>query len=298
MAAATGPEGVCGVPMNRSLALIAFACCMAHGARGLEAQVVRASATPLMPHSWSDASTKSSDRDRERDRLATSEAARSIALYGAAYLGTPGNMIDSSGVAKSDKSQLHFPAIHFVFSAAARLRPHSGEVRAGRALKRMNAHVQIEPLDKDTQLISERGAVEVLDIQPNTQNYVKAGRDTTSVSGAAVVAVSRTVVKDIIGMATGTRFGPVIARFSKIFHHPSAPTQVSYVSDQNEFGWTWYEHSDTTTLEGIHRAAVLLESSPRVQFLRIRIQVITDWGGHGAWRREFESIVDLGPATT
>ncbi|HEY0810983.1 MAG TPA: hypothetical protein VGD49_12530, partial [Longimicrobiales bacterium] len=61
----------------------------------------------------------------------------------------------------------------------------------------------------------------------------------------------------------------------------------------NEFGWTWYEHSDKT-LEGVHNAAVLLETHPNVRFLFIKIDVITDWGHHGGWQRSFESVIDLG----
>jgi hypothetical protein len=266
-----------------------------------EAQVVRASATPLMPHTWIDAATKSSgdrdrDRDRERNRISPAEAAHSFKLYGAAYLGMPGGMIAESGLEDSGKNVFHYPAIHFVFSAAARLQPHGDETRTGRALKRFNAHVQIEALNRDTQLIAERGALEVLDVQPNTQAYVQNARDTTTVHGAAVTTLSRQAVTEVFKATTSiARVGPLVASFAKIFHHPSAPTQVSYVSDRNEFGWVWYEHSDTTTLEGLHRAAVLLETHPDVRFLQVRIQIITDWGSRGVWRREFESLIDLGP---
>jgi hypothetical protein len=259
----------------------------------LAAQVVRATASQLLPHSWSDASSKS--RDRERNTTPASEAARYIALYAAPYLGTPGTMVDSTGV---DTARVHLPAVHFVFSAAARLQPSGGEVRTGRTLKRLNAHVRIEALDSDSQVISNLGALEILDLQPNTHEYTKAAQDTTTMRGAAVTAVTRTLVKDVLGMTAAGRFGPVVGRFAKIFHHPTAPTQVSYVSDRNEFGWTWYEHSDTTTLEGLHRAAVLLETHPRVRFLLVQIQLITDWGHHGAWRREFESVIDLGAGMT
>ena len=245
-----------------------------------------------MPHSWDDASTKSS-RDRDRQRTASDNAARFLALYAAPYLGQAGAMVNETGA--EIKGAVHLPAIHFVFSAAARLQPDGAETRTGRTLKRLNAHVQIEALDKDSQVIADRGAFEVLDIQPNTQAYTKAAQDTSTIRGAAVTAVTRTLVKDVIGMTAAGRFGPMITRFAKIFHHPSAPTQVSYVSDRNEFGWTWYEHSDTTTLEGLHRAAVLLEAQPQVRFLIVRIHLITDWGHLGVWRREFESLVDLGP---
>jgi hypothetical protein len=254
-------------------------------------QVVRASASPLMPHAWSDASSKASGK-ADRNGMTASEAARFLALYAAPYLGMAGAMADSTA---AEAISVHLPAVHFVFSAAARLQPADAEVRTGRALKRLNAHVRIIPLDRDSQVVAALGALEVLDLQPNTQEYTQAAHDTTTVRGAAVTAVTRTLVKDVLGATAGGRFGPVISRFAKIFHHPTAPTQVSYVSDRNEFGWTWYEHSDTTTLEGLHRAAVLLETDPRVRYLLVRIDLIADWGHHGAWRREFESLIDLGP---
>ncbi len=188
-------------------------------------QVVRATASPLMAHVWSDASSKSSrERDRDRDAMPASEAARFIALYAAPYLGMPGTMADS---AAADTARVHLPAVHFVFSAAARLQPGGVEVRTGRALKRLNAHVRILPLDRDSQAISELGALEVLDLQPNTQEYTNASHDTTTVRGAAVTAVTRTLVKDVFSATAAGRFGPGISRFKKIINHPTEPTQVT-----------------------------------------------------------------------
>jgi hypothetical protein len=110
-----------------------------------------------------------------------------------------------------------------------------------------------------------------------------------------VSMASRTLMEDAIETA-GRRIKPILAAFKNVFHHPDTPTQVSYVSDHDEFGWTWYEHPDKT-LEGVHNTAVLIEARSDVRYLMVRIDVITDWGPLGGWTRRFESVIDLGPGT-
>lgn len=249
-----------------------------------DAQVVSSTASPMMAMTL-DGSAKSSRND-----LSPAEAARIIALYATPFLGEPGKLDETT--THDTKSGHHFPTVHFVFSAAARMQPSGAETRLARQLQRLNAHIFVEATDANGQPLTTRAGVEILELLPNTLEYTKASTDSSSVKSAAATAVSRTLMEDAIGQA-GKRLKPVLAEFKKIFHHPSAPTQVSYISDEHEFGWTWYEHPDQT-LEGLHRATVLLEVAPDVRYLKVRIDLTSDWMHHGSWRRQFESIIDLG----
>lgn len=254
----------------------------------LEAQAIRITSTPIEPY---ESSQVQQQGRRERERAGT-DAARYLSLYATAYLGEPGKV---EGQVADSAHGFHYPSVHLVFSAAARPQPRGGEVSVAKGLHRLNAHVRVEPLDKDLQPIAEIAALEVLATFPDSQASRAHVRDTTKVATAAVSAVTRTLLPEVNAIVgQGKRLGPMITNFANVFHRGSAPTQVAYLSDHREFGWVWYEAPDHS-IEGTHRAAATFEAGPKVRYLRVQVLLVADWQRHGAWQRSFEIVLDMGP---
>lgn len=250
------------------------------------AQAVRIVAGPIEPAYWPGQAPK-------RDQAQRVDGARYLSLYGTTFLGTPGTV---EGLDTTVRGGFHFPTIHFVFSAAARPRPQGGEIAVARGLERLNAHVRIEPLDSDSQGLAELAALEVLATLPDEILMATHASDTTRLAGAVVSTVTRALVPQLPGIV-GKRIGPLVAKFANIFHHPSTPTQVGYVSEHREFGWIWYDHPDQG-VEGTHRTSAILEVASNVRYLRVQIVMLADWRGHGTWQRAFEVVLDLGAGTS
>ncbi len=230
---------------------------------------------------------------RDRERM---DASQYLSLYATAYLGAPGTV---EGLDTAGKRGFHYPTVHLVFSAAARPRPKGGEVAVARGLDRLNAHVRVEPQDNAFQAITTLAALEVLGTFPDSNAALARVTDTTRFSGAAFNAVTRVLLPEVPSIVSGQgkRLGPMITKFSDIFHRPSAPTQVSYLSDHREFGWVWYEHPDHS-IEGTHRATATFEAAPNVRYLRVQILLVADWERHGGWQRSFDIVLDMGAGGT
>lgn len=212
-----------------------------------------------------------------------------MSLYGAAFLGEPGQV---EGL--SQAVRVHFPTVHLLFSAATLPTPKGRIVTLHRNLRRLNAQVRITPLDSGQAELTSLAALEVLGIYPDSFIAAQHTLDTTEVQGAAFKAVSRGLMPTLAaGKVVGRRVGPVVARFGGIFHRRRGPTQVPYVSDHREFGWVWYE-SPESVIEGTHHAAATLEVRPEVRYLLVQIHIIAEWRSHGAWQRDVEIVLDLG----
>jgi hypothetical protein len=68
--------------------------------------------------------------------------------------------------------------------------------------------------------------------------------------------------------------------------------EIAYQSSDNEFGWTWYQSADAP-IEGLHRCAALLEIPAKVAYLRVAVDLITDWRRFGAWKKLFDFQVPV-----
>ena len=247
---------------------------------GTAAQAVRITAGQILRHQAGDSGA---------GRRPDPERARFISLYGAAYLGEPGQV---EGLAVS--SRAHFPTIHLLFSAAALPNPDGPIVALKRNLRRLNAHIRVTPLDSSHREVPGLAALEVLGTFP--ENYLLAQHtlDTANVEAAAYKAMSRGVVHSMSqGGVLGKRVGPMIARFSGIFRRRGGPTQVPYIADHREFGWVWYESPDHV-IEGTHHAGATLEVGPEVRYLLVKIRLIAEWRSQGDWQRDLEVVLDLG----
>ena len=261
----------------RASALLGTLICLSEEPAG--AQVIRATAGPLVPYVEGDPPKRGTD----------TPGVRTVALYAAAFLGEAGQV---EGLPSN--AGTHFPTVHLLFSAAAF--PKAGEDGEPllRNLRRLNAHVRITPLDSAQREVTQRGALEILGTFPDTFALAQqtVGND---VEGAAFKATTRGLVPTLEkGAFLGARVGPLVARFAHIFQHPRGPTQVPYISDEHEFGWVWHQSPDHV-IEGTHRAMATLEVLPQVRYLEVRIQLLGDWRSNGAWQREHVIVIDLGP---
>lgn len=86
--------------------------------------------------------------------------------------------------------------------------------------------------------------------------------------------------------------GSLIHGFIGAHHSSPGPSQVAYQSEHNEFGWTWFD-SPGQTLEGMHRCAVLLQVQKDAAYLRISVDLITDWRQFGLWVKPYSFVVAI-----
>ena len=247
------------------------------------AQVIRVKEGPIVPVALPGRPLRRADDPQQ--------SSASVALYASAFLGEPGQV---EGLPPN--AGTHFPTVHLLFSAAAL--PRGGgyeEVGVLRNLRQFNAHVRIMPLDSAQREVTDLLALEILGTFPDSFLLAQHIVDTSNVQGAAFKAVTRGLLPALdAGRMLGARVGPMVARFAGVFHHPRSAMMVPYISDAHEFGWVWHETPDQL-IEGTHRAAATLEVVPQVRYLEVRIQLTADWRSHGAWQRELEIVIDLGP---
>lgn len=257
------------------------------GSSSAWAQAVRITAGPIEPAYWPGQAPKGAQPSRV-------DAAKYLSLYGTAFLGIAGTV---EGLPPDAPAGFHFPTLRFVFSAAARPRPQGGEVAVARGLQRLNAHIRAQPLDSTCKSVDELAGLEVLATLPDSILRAATSTDTTRVGGAggaggAVATVTRALLPEVPSIV-GKRVGPLVVKFTNIFHHPSTPTQVGYLSDHREFGWIWYDHPEAG-LEGTHRTGAILEVDSRTRYLLLKIDMLADWRSHGTWQRSFEIVLALG----
>lgn len=281
--------------MGRSLSLLGMAgvlaCVTASAPAG--AQVVGYKAGSIVPYP----SPESNNDFRKHTRWGRDPSSM-LSLYAGVFRGASGT-IDSLTIDPSVQSlSVQFPTLHFVISAASRIQSEVGEAELGNHLRRLNAHVQLTPLDSARNPIADASAIEVLGVQPNSI----AGAPPSEVASDSA-AVKQQGKVNVLSLATRVFapgmlgfLGPRVASVATHFHNSglrlTAPTQVSYLSASTEFGWTWYEH-DAQSIEGIHRTAALLQLSPAVRYVNVHIELITDWKYHGTWMKPFDVVVDV-----
>jgi hypothetical protein len=185
-----------------------------------------------------------------------------------------------------------FAALKIVISVAPAIFAGSQDIsgeqttRSLGALKHLNSHVTVRPLDASGQIVQPKssGAVTLatLEVSPSEPTYA----DRTSNTAAAIstaVNEATSAVKPVSG---------VIQAFQSSFHRRPATTQVSYMTGPTAFGWRWYESPDQT-IEGLHYSYALLQIANEVKTLRITIDLIAEWRAFGLWSRSFEFTYSL-----
>jgi hypothetical protein len=162
-----------------------------------------------------------------------------------------------------------YPAFDFVFSITSRMFGTAGDehldaARALHALRRVNAHVKADAIGADGTSIlpstATRPSVMTLMITPSELSYAKE-------SGPSEVFGTLNAAASFMGPV-----GSLVQAFAGAHHSTPGPTQVAYQTDDNEFGWNWYDTSDAA-------------------FVQISIDIITDWKDVGVWRKRYTFVV-------
>jgi hypothetical protein len=269
-------------------ALIAPIIVFGFSARSALSQVIKTNESALTPY-------------KATDSAAPQSAIPSAYLYVAVRPGPTGTLSASEAGASdvtvaTSASGFAYPSLDFVISAASQLiaegSSSNNAASASKALaevSRINAHVRIDSLDASRAPFRAGAAappVLVLMIAPEDVAFGQGGSNR-----AADIAT---------GVEFATRFmgplGDLVSAFQSSHKNNRAPTQIAYQSSDNEFGWTWYESSDTP-IEGIHRCAALLQVPLKAAYLHVAVDLITDWRHFGPWKKSFDFQVPVLPAT-
>jgi hypothetical protein len=183
-----------------------------------------------------------------------------------------------------------YPGFDLVFSVTSRMFGVAGDehVDAGRALhalRRLNAHVKVDAIGADGTSVlpstTTRPSVMTLMITPSELSYAKEG-------GPSEIFGTLNAAASFMGPV-----GSLVQAFAGAHHSTPSPTQVAYQSEDNEFGWNWYDTSEAS-VEGIHRCAALLQIPKEAAYVQISIDIITDWKDGGLWTKRYTFVVAVG----
>lgn len=226
-----------------------------------------------------------------------------------------GSSFSSSRLEKKILEEFSFPSLNFIFSAASRLmtddnfEPGKVDAVGSRTeLRKLNANVRVRGLDankkpllppqspkaspQEPALTVERdirnpddAPVIVLAISPSESQYRMGQSDVTKVMDS--VNVFTRFMGPLGGLSSG-----VTAVFKNFFKTKDTPTQVAYLSGEEEFGWNWID-AENFGIEGIHQCSALLRVRKEVKYLQVHVDVVTDWRRFGAWVKPVDFILTL-----
>jgi hypothetical protein len=222
----------------------------------------------------------------------------------------------AQGLPAKAAEEFSFPSVNFIFSAAARLLTDDltepgkmdGKWISEAELRKLHVNVRIRGLDGNKKpLVAPRHAVVPGEREPEMRSQQEAEEDTPYVIVLALMpsdsqfrAAESTVSKEMTSVDIFTRFmGPfggmtsgVTALFKNWFRTKDTPTQVAYLSSDEEFGWSWRD-SENFGIEGIHQCSAALRTRKEVKFLQVHVDFITEWRRFGAWMRAYDRIMAL-----
>ena len=201
------------------------------------------------------------------------------------------HILPGSGDANIDRvdsvAGYQFAVVKLIVSVAPAVFASSQDISGGQAsgtlgaLRHLNAHVTVRPLDTAGKVIEVKRAGPVtlatLEISPSEPALADRVSNTTAAISTAVNEVTSTI-KPVSG---------ILQAFQSSFHRRPAATQVAYMTDQNAFGWRWYE-GPGTTIEGLHYSTALLQIASGIKSVRITVDLVADWRAFGAWSKSFE----------
>lgn len=214
--------------------------------------------------------------------------------------------VDQAGIDQALLSELMFPSINFTFSAAARIitgEPADsddkveGKLKSFTELKQLGVNVKIAALDKDKKVMGEvpdgRFAVEfgpdpvvALTTFPSDSVYVQ--QSSTAAKIAEGVGGMSSFMGPVGGLATG-----ICSVFRAFFPVKDVPTQVAFQSSFTEFGWIWRDFQGGG-IEGVHKCLVLLRAHTSVKYIRVEMEMVTDWKRFGGWLRKIDYVIPVG----
>lgn len=253
----------------------------------LHAQVIESREGPLTPyHKASDGTVSSPHKD----------PAPFTAVYASIFPGQSATINDVAGSVQAGNPLLGvvFPSLQFSVSVASRLLTEQNSSRRSEekfisAVRRLNVHVQVTALDAKRQPIvtasGKSSPAIVLTVAPAASAYSAA----TGSAGSELKNGLDVVMKHL------GPIGAIAQTFEGAYKLTPSPTQVAYQNSDREFGWTWYQSPDSP-IEGLHRTAVLMQTSKEVVYLQIHLDIVTDWIDFGAWTKSFDFLTVVASA--
>jgi hypothetical protein len=164
------------------------------------------------------------------------------------------------------------------------------DIAALNELRRMSVHMHVEGLasDKVTVVQTSRHDPGVLTLQMSPSN-VRLGRAPEPGALEAVATEAAAELSHFLGP-----IGWLVDSFIGSRHHPAGPSFYSYQSADDEFGWNWYL-TPNQTIEGIHRGSALIQTRADVAYVRVTIDLVTDWAHDGVWTKPYTFLVAIPP---
>jgi len=205
---------------------------------------------------------------------------------------------------KALEKQLAFPSINFTLSVAAKLivagssseGKLKGKARTATELRQMSLQIEIVGLDAKRKPVPKLRSynstlgdkpVMVLSILPS-ETQTRTSKTAGDVGRASFKADE---VAQHLG-PVGIIASKVTAVFRAFFPARDHLSQVAYMKSRNSFGWIWRQ-GEQNPIEGIHRCMALLCTRDDVKFLRVQVNVITDWRRFGAWTKSYRYLIPV-----
>jgi hypothetical protein len=211
----------------------------------------------------------------------------------------PATAMPDGTVIATNISGYYYTTLDFVFSVTSRLLMSDAdtstheEVNALNQLKRAVAHVHAQAIaaDKMTPLPTSRQDPSTLALLLTPSEFAfETGQSGLTPALTAALGAAATPVP-ILGPVASVMQSFLAARPQR-----SAPTFFSYQSADDEFGWSWYS-APGTTVEGTHRSSALLQVTNNAAYVRLTVELATDWDRFGVWSRNYSFLVPLKPTS-
>ncbi len=233
--------------------------------------------------------------------------------YVVIYQGPQGTV---QGLPAKAAEEFSFPSVNFIFSAAAKLLTDDltepgrmdGKWISEAELRKLHVNVRVRGLDANRKpLPAARRAPVSGEREPEMRSRQETEEDTpyvavlaltpsesqfrTAESGVSRQMTSIDIVSRFMGPFAGTTTG-VTALFKNWFRTKDTPTQVAYLSSDEEFGWSWRD-AENFGIEGIHQCSAALRTRKEVKFLQVHLDLITEWRRFGAWMRAYDQVLQV-----
>ena len=222
----------------------------------------------------------------------------------------------AQGLPPQAAGEFRFPSLSFMFSAAAKLMTDDlvepgkmeGKWLSDAELRKLHVNVKVRGLDankkpmmaprrpsfpgdrelelrskQDTSEYEENPYVAVLALTPSESQF------RTSEGAVSKEMTSIDIFSRFMGPYGGVVSG-VTALFKNWFRTKDSPTQVAYMSADDEFGWSWRD-AEQFGIEGIHQCSAALRTRKEVKYLNVHLDFITDWRRFGAWMKTYDYII-------
>ena len=222
----------------------------------------------------------------------------------------------AQGLPPQAAGEFRFPSLSFMFSAAAKLMTDDlvepgkmeGKWLSDAELRKLHVNVKVRGLDankkpmmaprrpsfpgdrelelrskQDTSEYEENPYIAVLALTPSESQF-RTSEATVSKEMTSIDIFSR-----FMGPYGGVVSG-VTALFKNWFRTKDSPTQVAYMSADDEVGWSWRD-AEQFGIEGIHQCAAALRTRKEVKYLHVHLDFITEWRRFGAWMKAYDYII-------